>query len=231
MRTLRASKTSTLTLLVIVVALLTSCKTAYYPKGYNSPMFNNKGEIQLSGVLGVGNIELQTAYAATDNIGVMLNASTFNETREVDEQTFDEQRNLIEAGVGYYGKFGTMGKFEVFGGGGLGSIPADFRDVSYTYDGTQTATMTNFFIQPAIGLGSEIVDFSGVSRFSIITINNETNVFFEPGLTIKLGYKAVRFTGGLGVSVPFQETTSLTWDHNPIIMSLGIMVNLNRLYE
>ncbi|MFP4555339.1 MAG: hypothetical protein ACLFNU_00585 [Bacteroidales bacterium] len=214
-----------------VAVFLTSCKTAYYPKGYNSPMLNNKNEIQISGVLGIGNMELQTAYAATDNIGVMLNASTFRETREVDEQIFDERRNLIEAGVGYYGKFGTMGKFEIFGGGGLGLIPADFRNVSYTYDGTQIATMTNFFIQPAIGLGSEVVDFSGVSRFSIVTINNEANVFFEPGLTIKLGYKSVRFVGGLGVSVPFKETNALTWDHNPFIMSLGVMVNLNRLYE
>jgi hypothetical protein len=115
-------------------------------------------------------------------------------------------------------------------GGGIGNVPADFRDVTYTYDGTQSSSITKFFIQPAIGLGSELVDFSGVIRLTSININNESSMFIEPGLVMKLGYKSVRFVWNIGLSASTKDMGTFSWDHNPLIIGLGIQLNFGRVY-
>lgn len=224
-----------LALATLAVLWLSSCKTAYYPTTPNTPMLNNKGEFQISGILGTGNLELQTAYAITNNIGVMVNGSYFNEDREI--ETDDEAteitltHNLIEAGVGYFTKFGGLGKFEVFAGGGVGNVPANFREITYVFDGTQTDKMTKFFVQPSVGIGSDFVDFSGGVRISGITMNKQMAVFAEPELSIKLGYKNVRFVASMGLSLPVNNIDNLTWNYNPLIIGLGIQINLGRKYE
>jgi hypothetical protein len=198
-------------------------------------MLNNKGEFQISGILGTGNLELQTAYAITNNIGIMVNGSYFNEDREIkidDEVTeITLTHNLIEAGVGYFTKLGGLGKFEVFAGGGVGSVPANFREITYVFDGTQTDKMTKFFVQPSVGIGSDFLDFSGGVRISGITMNKQLVVFAEPELSIKLGYKNVRFVASMGLSLPLNNTDNLTWNYNPLIIGLGIQINLGRKYE
>ncbi len=219
----------------IVMATFTSCKVAYFPTTHNSPMLSNKGEFQASGIIGAGNLELQTAYAVTDNIGVMLNGSYFSDKREIslDEditKDITEQRTLIEAGAGYFTKIGGSVILEVYGGGGIGKVPGDFRYVDYTYDGSQTASMSKIFLQPAIGLGSDLADFSGVFRVSLITINNETRYFVEPGLLMKVGYKNVRFVGNLGFSASYYANKTFSWDHNPFIIGLGLQFNIGRKY-
>lgn len=229
-----------LVLLFLMGIWLSSCKTVYYPTTHNSPMLNNKGEFQASGIIGTGNFELQTAYAITDNIGVMLNGSYFNGTREIEinnEKTeIKEMHNLIEAGAGYFTNFGKLGKLEVFAGGGVGKVPANFRGIDY-YDGTQTSDMTKLFIQPSIGLGSDFVDFSGGVRISAVNVSRAMRLFAEPELTIKLGYKHVRLVASIGLALPMNNINNsrndelLSWDYNPVIIGLGIQLNLGRKYE
>lgn len=224
-----------LTLTTLTVLWLSSCKIAYYPTTHNSPMLNNKGEFQASGIIATGNLELQTAYAITDNIGIMVNGSFFSENREIyidDEKTeIKEKHNLIEAGVGYFTKFGGLGKFEVFAGGGVGKVPADFWNSPYVYDGTQTDKMTKVFVQPSVGLGSNFVDFSGGIRISGITINKELGIFAEPELSIKLGYKNIRLVTSMGLSLSITGMDQLTWSHNQLIFGLGMQFNLGRKYD
>lgn len=224
-----------LALATLAVLWLSSCKTAYYPTTHNSPMLNNKGEFQISGILGTGNLELQTAYAITNNIGIMVNGSYFNEDREIkiDDEVSEITltHNLIEAGMGYFTKFGGLGKFEVFAGGGVGNVPANYREITYVFDGTQTDKMTKFFVQPSVGIGSDFLDFSGGVRISGITMNKQLVVFAEPELSIKLGYKNVRFVASMGLSLPVNNIDNLTWNYNPLIIGLGIQINLGRKYE
>jgi hypothetical protein len=225
----------TTSLILAAISIFSSCKTAYYPTTINSPMLSNKGEFQATGIIGTGNFELQTAYAVTDNIGIMLNGSYFSSQREltIEDEIVEisEKHNLIEAGVGYVNHLGEMAKFEVFAGGGVGKVPADFRGASYVYDGSQTAQMSKFFIQPSVGIGSSFVDFSGGVRISGVSINNEFLLFAEPGLSVKLGYKNVRFVASMGLSLPFVEMEDRTWDNNMVIVGLGMQLNLGREYE
>lgn len=219
---------------------LSSCKTVYYPTTNNSPMLNNKGEFQASGIIGTGNFELQTAYAITDNIGVMLNGSYFNGTREIEinneKSEIKEIHNLIEAGAGYFNTFGRLGKLEIFAGGGVGKVPANFRGIDHFYDGTQTSRMTKLFIQPSVGLGTDFVDFSGGIRISTVNISRAMRLFAEPELTVKLGYKSVRLVASIGLALPMNNINTwsdelLSWDFNPVIIGFGVQLNLGRKYE
>ncbi|MDY0199308.1 MAG: hypothetical protein RBR68_16015, partial [Tenuifilaceae bacterium] len=110
-------------------------------------------------------------------------------------------------------------------------VPANFREITYVFDGTQTDKMTKFFVQPSVGIGSDFLDFSGGVRISGITMNKQLVVFAEPELSIKLGYKNVRFVASMGLSLPVNNIDNLTWNYNPLIIGLGIQINLGRKYE
>ena len=223
-----------ITLPVIIVLLLTSCKILYIPTTHNSPMLSNKNEFQVSALVGTG-VNLQSAYAVTDHVGLMLNGFFLSSNKEMDlgsdsTKKINELWLNFEAGAGYFTKVLDVFTFEIYAGGGTGRVPGDFRNVNYTYDGTQTAPMSKLFIQPAIGFRSKIVDISGVSRFSAITMNNQTRYFFEPGVVAKLGYKNFRFIGSVGLSKPMNELENATWDYLLFNMGVGLQYNFGRKY-
>lgn len=213
-------------LFFFIAEVFYSCNPVYFPNSINSPMLRNKKEIQANMMVGTGGFELQSAYAVTDDLGLMLNGSYIASTKN---DTIKEVRSLGELGLGYSKRFGEMGQFEIFGGAGLGKVPADFRGTNY--DGTQKANLTRFFIQPAIGLSSKIVDFSFASRFVAVNAGGETNTFIEPGFIVKLGYKNVKLVGTLGVSIPTKDATERKWDHNPFMIGIGLHLNFNRKYK
>lgn len=197
-------KPLTIGILTIVLGL-SSCKTAYYPTNYNAPMLQNQGDAQISGVIGVGSNELQLAYALSNNIGLAFTGSYFAEDKELTINNQDvvitEHFTYFEGGLGYYGQIGKFGKYSLFGGAGSGRVPADFRNSFY--DGNQTALRKKVFIQPAIGFTSNFVDVNGVLRLSGVNINNENNLFAEPGVGILImSYKNLKLYAAAGLTLP-----------------------------
>lgn len=213
-------------ILVVLLLGLSSCNPVYFPNSINSPMLKTKGEGQVNALVGFGGFELQSAYALTDNFGLMLNGSYLPSTSK---DSIKEVRTLAEAGLGYSYRFSEFGTFEVFGGGGFGSVPADFRNSDY--DGTQKAELSRFFIQPAMGISSKLIDFSFATRVTLVNAGGETNLFFEPGVIAKIGYKKIKFIGTLGASIPAKDYNQRNWDHNPFIISLGLHYNFGRKFN
>lgn len=208
------------------ILLGTSCNVVYHPSTHNSPMLRNAGEIQVSGMLSTNNAGINSAYAITNHLGVMLNASIMGREveRNLADETikFSESWGLLEGGVGYYTSIAQVVKLELFGGAGFGTVPGNLRDVDYVYDGTQITDMKKLFIQPALGIGTKLVDASLVGRFSAIQINSETEVFAEPGIVIKLGYNRLKFVGNVGLSLPLLENyNSKTWDNDLFFVGIG----------
>jgi hypothetical protein len=220
-------------LAIIIVLLFSSCKIAYYPTSYNIPLMKEKGDLQLTGVVGLGNIELQSAYAVTDNVGVTINGSFFSETKELNLDTGPRDvtlsYNYLEGGVGYFTPLGGVFKYEIYGGAGTGMVPADLRNSSF--DGTQRASRNKLFVQPAFGVSTNFADIAAVVRLAAVSVNNEANFFAEPGVVIKLGYKSVKFYANGGISYPYAESGTLSWDHNYFIIGFGLQVSLNRIKE
>ena len=55
------------------------------------------------------------------------------------------------------------------------------------------------------------------------------NVFFEPVITSKIGYKYVKFIAQFGVSLPLDEQ-ELGYDHQVFIFNFGLNFNIGRKY-
>lgn len=204
------------------LVILTSCNVAYVPNSINSPMLRNKGDVQVNAIVGSSGIEGQGAIAFTDQFGLIANAQ-YLITKEAD---YTERYSLGEIGLGYTERFSDRGIFEIFTGGGIGMVPADFRD--NTYDGTQTAHLNKVFIQPAIGMVNDWLDLSVASRYSAININGETNWFFEPAVISKIGFKRVKFIGTMGICIPFSKYDNRTWDQAPFFISIGIHLKIGK---
>jgi len=211
----------------VTFIILSSCHVLYVPNSFNSPLLRNKGDGQINAAVGVSGYEVQTAYAITDNVGVMANGQLLKSTNGDD---IKEQRTLFELGIGYTEKYSDNGIFEFYGGGGLGRVPADFKN-SDLYDGTQTTQMSRLFLQPGLGYVNDWLDMSVVTRLAATTIGNETNWFFEPGFMTKIGYKRVRVYACLGLSVPFKKAEYRNWNNNPVLFSVGIHINFGKRIE
>ncbi|HOZ15264.1 MAG TPA: hypothetical protein PK784_10780 [Tenuifilaceae bacterium] len=204
----------------------TSCHMLYVPNSFNSPLLRNKGDGQINVTTGISGFEVQTAYAITDNVGIMANGQVLKTT---EHDTLKQQRTLFELGLGYTEKFSDNGIFEIFGGAGVGEVPADYRKIDY--DGVSTTQITRYFIQPGLGFYNDWLDISILSRLSAVSIGGETNWFYEPGFMAKMGYKRLRFYSCIGLSIPFEKYDDQKWNHNPIMFSIGIHFNFGKRLE
>ncbi|MBU8891362.1 MAG: hypothetical protein KOO66_01175 [Bacteroidales bacterium] len=215
--------------------VLTSCSPEYIPNMVNSPMLSNQGEFQATIATGTSNFDAQTALAITDNIGIMVNGSYGNETND---STDDFHRHsFIEAGIGYYEKIGDKGRYEIYGGYGIGKAEGFFENALFGSEITN-ANYNRFFIQPGIGISTGIFDGSFSPRFVLIQMNPQGsdfrsgnyNVFLEPVFTSKVGFKYVKFVAQFGFSVPFGED-QVNFNYQSFIMNIGLNFNIGRKYD
>jgi len=210
-------------LLMVVIA----CAPAYVPNVVSTPMLGQQGEVVASFNTGISGFDPQFAYAITDEIGVIANGSFRDYTSD---STSNYHKHLFaELGAGYFTRLGEAGRFELYGGGGGGLLQAEFdnqifvsfADVRY-YRG---------FIQPSIGLVTNVAELSFSSRFVFLTLQQDgvrrACPFIEPAITAKLGYKYVKGTMQLGFSLPMNE--SLDFYYQPFLFSLGLQIRLNHL--
>lgn len=133
------------TLLSLVVAFC-SC-SVYSTNTVHLTGFEDKGQLAISGAAGYG-INLQLAYAVTNNFGSMANYMNNTQTVKINEITKKGSGNLIELGASNFYKGDSKMKVEVLGGYGLGKIiVAKFIDI----DSEKLSTNGHkIFLQPSI---------------------------------------------------------------------------------
>ena len=218
-----------------LVTVCTSCSPEYIPNMVNSPMLSNQGEFQATIATGTSNFDAQTAFAITDNIGIMVNGSFGNETNDTTDDY--HKHSFIEGGIGYYDKIGDKGRYEIYGGYGLGTVEGFFENAIFDSQKTD-ANYNRFFIQPGIGVSTGIFDGSFSPRFVFIQMNpggtgfnaGNYNIFVEPVFTSKIGFKYVKFVVQFGFSIPFSEQ-ELNFNYQTFIMNVGLNINLGRRYH
>jgi hypothetical protein len=134
---------------IVCALLVTSCSSVYMPNVPNSPMLSKKGEVHASGHISLkGNVDLNTAFAVSDHIGVLFNGSFINQ----DKRKKDFRQDLVEGGVGYFTTFGAENNriLEFYTGLGKGTTDRTFRtfanDGSFTSD-IQEVKFNKFFVQ------------------------------------------------------------------------------------
>jgi len=201
---------------VLCTLLLSSCAHYYYvPNVQNVPLFREKNEYRFSAFYGNGEEsssgEVQAAYSATSNIGLMANfisASGGNSTGQNSAKGY-----CLEGAAGYFKPFGNAAVFEVYGGLGGGSqnhkYYSSFSNQSY---GTADLSFVKVFIQPSFGMTFNAFDVAFSTRMSSLSftdvkynsINSYESIvlhdiagkgrfFIEPAITLRGGWKNVKF--------------------------------------
>ncbi|MDP2423298.1 MAG: hypothetical protein U1C46_09265 [Bacteroidales bacterium] len=223
-----------------VALFITSCKLIYFPTTHNTPMLSQKGELQLSGLMdGSLNFELQSAYAVSDNVGIMLNGSYKSFWLMNKDYNFAEKpHTCAEAGIGYYKPFVNGGMFEIYGGGGIGRVHGNVLNEVTGEHEIKSGTLTKFYVQPAVGMSFErrflfksTVEYNMGLRISAVNLLNETKFFAEPGFVSKTGGKSVRLISSVGYSFQLHKNKLSTWVHNPFIFGFGIQVAFGRKFD
>ncbi|MBN2892401.1 MAG: hypothetical protein JXL97_11075 [Bacteroidales bacterium] len=221
--------------LITIALLVNACATAYTPNVVNVPLLNNKTETQISLHAGMNGTDAQVTYAATKNIGVMVNYSYKNNTS--DSSSSFHSHNFIEGGIGYYTVFSKQGHFELFAGYGMGNVEALAEtSISSSY---VNATFQRIFIQPDFGFSSSFFDIGFSPRVVYVIMKPEqfqyssiNNFFVEPTGIMRFGFKYFFFTSQVGVSLPLQTIESSDWfNYNPFIMSFGMQIKLFKIYD
>jgi len=217
-------------LLLCLTVILGSCAPAYVPNSLNTPMFSNKGDIHVNINTGISGFDPQLSYAVTDNIGIMLNGSFLSATSDSSDNFHKHQ--FLEIGTGYYRKIGTSGRFETFGGLGYGRVKAEYEND--LWQSHADVDNIRIFIQPSIGVASDVFDGSFSSRFVVVNMYQESGsaygIFAEPALTGKLGYKYVKALFQLGLSLPL-HSGDIEFNHQPFIFSVGMQANIDKFFK
>ncbi len=233
---------SSLALTGIVTFLISSCGPTYYvPNSQNVPLFTEQGQThasaRISGGLYQTGFEFQGAHAVSDKRAVMLNMHAINLEN-------GGGGYFGEAGYGLYKQLGKRFVFETYGGLGYGSL----NNLYYTEDGEREIKVNTdylrLFAQPQIALTTKVIDFAFTSRFTYANFgqapniiglpeyvqeqlqyirDNQGNLFWEPGITLRLGWDYVKLEGQLLFSAPF---TNNDLNADPINFNLGVTMKL-----
>jgi hypothetical protein len=199
-------------LMILIFAVYGCSSTHYYwPTTQNVPLFKEKNELMAS--FGYYNFDrvkdfryedgfcFHTAYSITDHIACQFGYNTKMEIFDID------YAEVGEVGIAYYLRHKDYLAFETFGGYSYGKIVADndyYKSI---------ANFNRIYLQPSIGICSDHIDIAFTPRFSKVDyhikeyityfpspydeINNNIDknsyYFFEPGITVRLGFKYVKF--------------------------------------
>ncbi len=205
----------------VTLLIFSSCAPVYFPSGINAPMLTNRGEIQVNLAGGLG-FYPQIAYAATNHIGVMGNASIYKSSSD----TSSSMQGTLTFGVGYFGRIGNHGRYELYAGTEGGKMNNSYSQFDFK----------NWFVQPTIGYTSDLLDIGLTSSFVLAGFVDKkgayldpprySTIYWQPALTTKIGYKRVRFLGQLSMAVDLNKDPKILVF--PFYFALGLNVNLGQ---
>jgi hypothetical protein len=173
-----------------VLSLLAGCTHYYYaPNSANIPLFKEKNNFKFKAGYGGDDYksgDIQMAYSASRNVGIMVNSFLAGKTEDVEDSyrtgaSHQEsgKGSYIEGGAGYYKPFSRkkVWIFEAYGGVGIGGE-------NHTYGNLETSKfkLTKYFVQPSIGYSSKSgkFEFAVSSRFSRLNLKiDQSNVTTE----------------------------------------------------
>jgi hypothetical protein len=201
-------------LFFLILVTVASCSPVVYSTiGQNVPLFRSKGEVSADASIvssddGDGG-GFQFAAAPGNNFAII---TSFYSLANKTSGEWRGQGSYFEFGAGRFGYLDPGKKTfitEVFLGMGFGGIKNEDQNSASRVD----VTFIKPFVQPSIGISGKWYDVALTPRFALVSYTNNTitvddpqyqteaeqyfddkkNTFvFEPGITIRLGYKSVR---------------------------------------
>jgi hypothetical protein len=225
----------TLVFLFLLAIIFSSCAPVYYPNVRNSPMFTKAGEFQGSGFIQpdflneqVEGIEAQGAVSISNHIALMGNFSYGNNR---DERY--RHYKFFDGGIGYYQNKDKW-CHEIFAGYGVGEGSAYDENDKGSLEAA-SGKFRRFFIQPAVALNKNVLQFSFIPRIALVDFTEYTSnvrgfteianpnpqVFIEPAAIVRLNLLKNRLfiSCQSGLSVPVSK---VQYDYRSFYISAGI---------
>lgn len=221
-----------LILLSLIVWLIQGCTPVYHPNVVHTPLMSEAGEFSgaIHASLHGGNFH--AAYSPVEHLGVMVNGQMANYNGDLTTDRLHHR--FLEGGAGYYLGESFL-KVGAYGGFGAGYSMAE--DEYWSNSGVKYArgNYWRIFMQPSVGLGTDVVDLSFAPRFAYVhyyrftsssgNLNDHfSSVFFEPAVTFSVGYRYAKLITQAGFSVPFAYNDP--FDFQPFMWSIGIRFNI-----
>lgn len=218
---------------MFIIFFVSCVPPVYIPNSINTPLLKEKGGINVGYNRSFAGHDIQTSYAISNNIGLMINGTYFSNVYK----NHHRKHKFAEFGIGYLSNPNKYFVGEIYIGAGLGSNsinegifklfgPAEEVDVNASY--------IRFFLQPIFGAGTEIFDGGFSMRMCYIDfykINHSNIVFprekilFEPVFFIRFGPPVFKFQTQFGLSfTPFQEQDIY---YEELIFGCGFNIILN----
>lgn len=232
---------------LFVSFLISSCSSLYMPNVPNTPMLSQKGELHASGNLSLrGNASLNTAYAVSNNFGVILNGAFINR----DQHRKDYGQNMLEVGAGYFSTFGPDDNriLEIYGGVGRGkseriynhyasngTISYDREEMVFSkgflqvnYSSKKEKGLRLFGKNFPLNYGTAIrASYLNMKDFKLNNVNQpkEDNVFIEPIFFTRMRLSdAFQLQYTTGSNFGLKNRKYLTAGNS--VFSLGFVVNV-----
>ena len=237
--------TGTACLLLAATIGFAGCNPIYYsPNTQNVLMPETRGDVSLAGTSGGENVQLQAAYAVTDDVALQLNGGIFGR----DENDGDDggAGTFIEVGAGYTGGEDAGVSWEIVGLLGAGSVENDFPSTiedSPETTGQLRADLLRFGVQPAFGYRSKFVDVAASTRLVGLSYRNvegsliyrgedqvamlsDGNRYFlvEPAVTLRAGLENMKLQVQAGRSF---NLTDRDFRQDEVMFSVGVVVGLS----
>jgi len=221
--------TKTTHLLALVLIFFSGCAPTYIPNLANIPLLENEKELNICGAASTSGTDVQIAYAINNDIAVMMNG-TFSSV-DTDE---DYHKHLFgEMGFGKYWCSDGPFRAEIFGGFGTGTIKTDYDGTTPFMPAYIDASIKRIFVQPNIGLKTSFIDIGLTTRLSFVNIDHKEDelntgkyeLFLEPGIIGKIGYKVLKAYAELGFSIPAYEQ-EIHYQFLPVYFGIGVQINI-----
>jgi hypothetical protein len=198
-----------------VSCALGSCSPVPYAViGHNTPLLQEKDEVNISASLATGTdasgLGIQTAWAIDSSVALMSSFYSMKSASSWDDPSdWKGNGRYFELGIGTFGKGKRNPRFvrEAFFGTGFARIRNHYNDDKLDVN------YMNIFIQGSLGFSNHWIDIALTPRIAYMHYthksytfadaenrsladdyfeNNNSKLLFEPGITVRAGYKNVR---------------------------------------
>ncbi|MGB4398740.1 MAG: hypothetical protein WBJ10_05185 [Daejeonella sp.] len=232
---------------LLILFITNACSSLYMPNVPNTPMLSQKGELNAAVHTSLkGNISVNSAYAASEHFGIILNGSVMNNNRPKKEFT----HNLIETGAGYFTSFGTNNNriLEFYAGFGKGNservdyentsaglVTEDRQEVNYgkkffqvNYSSKKKKDLKLFGARFPLNYGTALrISHVKMNKFMRNNIEQvkEDNIFLEPVFFTRMAISnAVQIQYTSGSNFGLKNRKFLTAGNS--VFSLGLVIGV-----
>lgn len=213
--------------LFIPVFFLFSCSSfIYYPNGVNAPLLSEKKEIQLSAAVKGFGVDLRSAFALSNHIGLQLNANTINITNTELGTRYRNGNYYGEAAIGIFTSPRPRLVIEGYLGTGSGISYSKNLDMN----SLRTTNYNKLYLQQDIGLRTRYIDFGFALREAFVDawetringVDQEEramDMFIEPLMFLAVGFEKFKINAQAGLSYSQFNRIDM---YAPFIFSVGL---------